>query len=272
MAAKQKESYYFSHDCGSSRDTKIIKLRRKYGWEGYGVFWVIIEIIRETSEYEVEIDAVDDLLFEFKIKREIFDYLFECNLLQKDNSCFWSDSLKKRMELRERRVEINRQNGKKGGRPKKDDKDKEENQKLEIECDSNKAEYFQEENLKENAEIDKSINEFAKKSFSDFGIKPQDIQNALGQPTKAITEKERPLILALLSEGCIPDDFTQALQTTINEGKPVRNVKYLENRIRAAKDLRLKKPEPKYHDDLQWLHDLAKQGKSYGPADILKNQ
>ena len=53
-----------------------------------------------------------------------------------------------------------------------------------------------------------------------------------------VKESERPLILALLSEGCEPVDFKEALNTTIKEGKAVRSVKYLQSRIRDARDMR----------------------------------
>lgn len=121
--AKPKESFYFSHDCGASRDLKMIKLRRKHGWEGAGIFWAVIEALRETSNYEISIEDADDLLFEFGIKREIFDYLFKCGLLIKDGDVFYSESLKRRMELKESRIKTNRENGRKGGRPKKSDGD-----------------------------------------------------------------------------------------------------------------------------------------------------
>lgn len=82
------------------------------------------------------------------------------------------------------------------------------------------------------------LDKFASKTFSDYNVNPQDIQNALGQPTMPVKESEKPLILALLSEGCEPIDFKEALNTTIQEGKAVRNVKYLQSRIRDARDMR----------------------------------
>jgi hypothetical protein len=82
------------------------------------------------------------------------------------------------------------------------------------------------------------LDKFTGKTFADYGVNPQDIQNALGQPTMAVKESERPLILALLSEDCEPIDFKEALNTTIKEGKAVRSVKYLQSRIRDARDMR----------------------------------
>lgn len=227
--AKSKESFYFSHDCGACRDLKIIKLRRKFGWEGYGVFWAVIEALRETSNYEISLEDADDLLFEFGIKREIFDYLFKCGLLTKEGNVFYSESLKRRMDLKECRIKTNRENGKKGGRPKK-----EENR----DCDNNATNNVTKfQDVPENP-LPPELDKFTSKSFADYGVNPQDIQNALGQPTMPVKESEKPLILALLSEGCEPVDFKEALNTTIKEGKAVRSVKYLQSRIRDARDMR----------------------------------
>lgn len=227
--ARPKESFYFSHDCGACRDLKVIKLRRKFGWEGYGVFWAVIEALRETSNYEILLEDVDDLVFEFGFKREVFDFLFKCGLLTKDGDVFYSESLKRRMELKEGRIKTNRENGQKGGRPKKSDGDNA--------SDSAKNRDAKFQDVLENPpapELDK----FASKTFADYNTSPQDIQNALGQPTMAVKESEKPLILALLSEGCEPVDFKEALNTTIKEGKAVRSVKYLQSRIRDARDMR----------------------------------
>ena len=227
--AKPKESFYFSHDCGASRDLKMIKLRRKFGWEGAGIFWAVIEALRETSNYEISLEDADDLLFEFGIKREIFDYLFKCGLLTKDGDVFYSASLKRRMELKEVRIKTNRENGQKGGRPKK-----EENRGCDNNATNNVTKF---QDVPENP-LPPELDKFVSKTFSDYNTTPQDIQNALGQPTMPVKESERPLILALLSEGCEPVDFKEALNTTIKEGKAVRSVKYLQSRIRDARDMR----------------------------------
>jgi hypothetical protein len=235
--AKSKESFYFSHDCGACRDLKIIKLRRKFGWEGYGVFWAVIEALRETSNYEISLEDVDDLIFEFGFKREIFDFLFKCGLLTKDGDVFYSDSLKRRMELKESRIKTNRENGQKGGRPKKSENQKADNNTTGNVTSNatNNATKFQD--VPENP-LPKELDKFVSKTFSDYNTTPQDIQNALGQPTMPVKESERPLILALLSEDCEPIDFKEALNTTIKEGKAVRSVKYLQSRIRDARDMR----------------------------------
>ena len=54
-----KETYYFMHDYHARTDGKITKLLKTHGWEGYGIYWAIVEKLYESSG---EIDSDIDLL------------------------------------------------------------------------------------------------------------------------------------------------------------------------------------------------------------------
>ena len=47
-----KDAYYFKHDAHARHDPKIRALINKYGLDGYGKFWVIIEMLREETTYK----------------------------------------------------------------------------------------------------------------------------------------------------------------------------------------------------------------------------
>jgi len=49
-----KDSYYFKHDANARHDPKIHALIKAYGIEGYGRYWIILEILRESSHYRLE--------------------------------------------------------------------------------------------------------------------------------------------------------------------------------------------------------------------------
>ena len=51
----EKDAYFFSHDCNARNDPKILALRSIYGAEGYGVYFMLIEILREQPEYKLPI-------------------------------------------------------------------------------------------------------------------------------------------------------------------------------------------------------------------------
>ena len=100
-----KEAFYFSHDSNSRSDEKILKLRLKHGWEGYGIYWALIEMLRDSSTYELECD-LDLIAFELRCdKDKIKSIIFDFNLFIISGSNFFSHSLKRRMELKEAKSE-----------------------------------------------------------------------------------------------------------------------------------------------------------------------
>jgi len=53
-----KDTFYFSHDYHARSDEKMIKLRAKMGWDGYGLYWAIVEKLYEAGgeivkDYEI---------------------------------------------------------------------------------------------------------------------------------------------------------------------------------------------------------------------------
>lgn len=46
-----KKVYYFSHDYNAQNDEKILKLMSSLGWEGYGLYWGIVEKLYEADGY-----------------------------------------------------------------------------------------------------------------------------------------------------------------------------------------------------------------------------
>ena len=93
-----KEAFYFSHDANAQHDPKIIKMLSKFGWEGYGIYWALVERLRNEPDYILECDY-DCLAFALrtdkdKIKSIVLDY----NLFEVYDGKFWSKSLLSRME------------------------------------------------------------------------------------------------------------------------------------------------------------------------------
>ena len=96
-----KDAYYFSHDSNARQDDKIIALRMKHGWEGYGIYWAIIEKLRDASGYscvkDYNIIAFDLRTDAAKIKSIIEDF----GLFITDKDSFYSRSLTARMSPRD---------------------------------------------------------------------------------------------------------------------------------------------------------------------------
>lgn len=65
-----KDAYYFSHDSNARNDIKIQRLRAcRYGLSLYGIYWMIIEVLRETDNNILETDY-KTLAFDFRCSVE----------------------------------------------------------------------------------------------------------------------------------------------------------------------------------------------------------
>ncbi len=85
----QKDAYYFPHFCNARHDRKIKRLRKELGLEGYGIYFMLLETLREQQDLMYPIDDIDLLAEEFgtseqKIRVVICNYeLFQLDIEQK---------------------------------------------------------------------------------------------------------------------------------------------------------------------------------------------
>ncbi|MBE4949940.1 Lin1244/Lin1753 domain-containing protein [Chryseobacterium culicis] len=107
-----KEAYYFSHDSNARQDEKIVALRMRHGWEGYGIYWAIVEKLRESSGFmsicDYNIIAYDLRTDAAVIKSIIENFrLFSFTEVESVGKCFYSESLKNRMEKKSSKAREN---------------------------------------------------------------------------------------------------------------------------------------------------------------------
>lgn len=50
-----KDTYWFPHDSNARHDPKIITLISEYGAKGYGFYWIMVEMLREQTDYSLDI-------------------------------------------------------------------------------------------------------------------------------------------------------------------------------------------------------------------------
>jgi hypothetical protein len=88
----KKDAFYFPHFSNASRDKKINRLEKELGIEGYGIFFKLLEVLREESEFKYPMQDIDLLADQFrtseqKIRVVICNYgLFDID----DNNNFFS--------------------------------------------------------------------------------------------------------------------------------------------------------------------------------------
>ena len=104
--ANAKDVYYFSHDCNARNDEKILAMRSVYGLEGYAMYFMIIEILREQNEYKLEINkytwstlAMQMNTDASKVQKFVDDCVNEFQLFVIEDNFLYSKSLIKRMGL-----------------------------------------------------------------------------------------------------------------------------------------------------------------------------
>jgi len=68
-----------------------------------GLYWCVIEMLREAKNYELPIDTIEDICFDFRIESSKFEALFITGLLVQDKEVFYSNSLKNRMKVKDER-------------------------------------------------------------------------------------------------------------------------------------------------------------------------
>lgn len=66
----KKDAYYFPHFANSRNDSKIVKLRRVLGIEGYGLYFMLLEVLREQTDFKYPVSGVEDLAYEWHTSKE----------------------------------------------------------------------------------------------------------------------------------------------------------------------------------------------------------
>lgn len=118
MTDIKKNTYWFSHDADATSDPKIMALIERYGYEGYGRFWAIVEMLRKNDRYTIDLRLNYNrmaLVSQLKIDPITFDDFlstivneFQLFVIQENN--LYSPSLLRRMEKMEHRSKINSEN------------------------------------------------------------------------------------------------------------------------------------------------------------------
>lgn len=120
------ENNWFKHDSNARHDMKIQYLRSVYGNAGYGMFWMVIEIMRSTKSYCLSYNEMSFIALSRELElsvdktKEFIDFCTKAELFTCDCTLFWSDSLLKRLDKFEEKKALYKANGLKGGRPRKE--------------------------------------------------------------------------------------------------------------------------------------------------------
>lgn len=110
-----KDAYYFKHDAYARHDHKCKSLINKHGWAGYGKYWAIVEMLRESSGYKMKDEPYiwEAMAEELRCPvQEVRSFVNDCidihKLFIREDGFFYSESLLLRMikldEIRQKRA------------------------------------------------------------------------------------------------------------------------------------------------------------------------
>ena len=100
--ATKNLSSYFPHDSNARNDERLVNVRMKHGPAGYGVYFMLVERLREDPEYMSVVDynlIAYDLRIDASLAKSIIrDFgLFAFTVDTERGECFYSESLRQRM-------------------------------------------------------------------------------------------------------------------------------------------------------------------------------
>jgi hypothetical protein len=106
-----KDAYWFSHDCNAKDDPKCMLLIDQLGLEGYGIYWVLIETLRDQNNYRYPLKLVPILAKRFFTSAEkMMAVVKSYDLFTIENEeFFYSESLLTRMLHLDTKREKNKQ-------------------------------------------------------------------------------------------------------------------------------------------------------------------
>ena len=99
-----KDTFYFTHDYNARNDIKIKRLLSKFGYEGYGIFWALIEdLYNNTNVLRLDYETLSfDLRCNVELVKSIIN---DFDLFVIEGDIFGSSSIESRLEARNAKSE-----------------------------------------------------------------------------------------------------------------------------------------------------------------------
>lgn len=118
MANKENEhlSRYFPHSSNARNTDKLINLRMQHKAAGYGVYFMILERLREEPEY-MSVKDYNMIAFDLRVDASLIKSVVEdfgLFVFTEDGKYFYSESFKQRMEIMDSKSKKLSEAGKKG--------------------------------------------------------------------------------------------------------------------------------------------------------------
>ena len=217
---------YFSHDSNARNSDKLLPVRMKYGAEGYGIYFMLLERLRDESEYmsvkDYNMIAFDLRVDAGKIKSIIEDFgLF---VFTENGEYFYSEGFMKRMEIKDAKSKKRSEAGKKGAKKRwgsqDNESDKENNSNAIAKPSKNIASKVKESKVNK-SKVKQSNKETPQPSFEEFNIY-SFVQENFGRVLKPLETET----LGYWIKDYDPELIKEAVKRTVL--KNIYNIGYVE--------------------------------------------
>lgn len=93
---------YFKHDTCPRSDIEIMKLLNKYGAEGYGIFWILIELLHQNNN-RLYTDDINTIIEAYNLaEKTTYSVLKEYKLFKWNNEYYYSERVGRNLEVQAR--------------------------------------------------------------------------------------------------------------------------------------------------------------------------
>lgn len=121
LAEAARPMAFFSHDSRAHDDIKCRRLLRRLGFEGYGRWWLLCELLASEDGHRLRADGedgeilADELGLDLEGLASFVSTIADCGLVEVEGDVIRSDRMDRNAEY----FGMQRAKGKRGGRPRK---------------------------------------------------------------------------------------------------------------------------------------------------------
>ena len=237
---------YFSHDSTARNSDKLIGVRMKHGAAGYGVYFMILERLRDEPDY-MSVKDYNMLAFDFRVDAGLVKGVVEdfgLFVFTEDGKCFYSESFMNRMAMKDAKSQRLSEAGKKGA-SKRWEKNK--NSQAIAEASSKIAR----KDSKENTEKERNNRERVTKEVEDIIIYASD---NFGRELSPLEQEE----LQALSQKHQPVMVKEAIRRTVLNKK--ETLSYVQGILSKWEQQGIKELEALSATDSAWKHQKKRGG------------
>jgi uncharacterized phage protein (TIGR02220 family) len=265
----KKDSYWFKHDSTAGRDLRIMQIKAIYGLEGIGIFWSVVEVLREQANFSWKSDE-SSLGILSKIidcdKTTLKNFIADCKRIGllnfSEDGWVFSNRLNKDMGV----WTTKRDNGSGGGKAKKaafdlkkeDNSEKIPNVVAKLQRNSSESSGIREEKRREDKEDSIYI------GFVSF------VNNTLNRKFTTKDSKAKRQLIARLKDGYTNEQIKIAIVNASKDSWHIENkYKYLSPEFFTRSDKIDKFLNMESVDVLPTLIDLKNPNEYVNPSDYF---